>query len=29
VVVASPAEGEPKQTSISVVAGERLEVTVE
>ncbi|CAN7227989.1 hypothetical protein ASC89_12435 [Devosia sp. Root413D1] len=28
-VVASPAEGEPKQTSISVVAGERLEVTVE
>ncbi len=29
VVVASPAEGEPKETTISVVAGERLEVTVE
>ena len=29
VVVASPAEGEPRETSISVVAGERLEVTVE
>jgi len=29
VVVASPAQGEPKETSISVVAGERLEVTVE
>ncbi|HEV2515582.1 MAG TPA: VWA domain-containing protein [Devosia sp.] len=29
VVVASPAEGAPKETSITVVAGERLEVTVE
>ena len=29
VVVASPAEGEAKQTSITVVAGERLEITVE
>lgn len=28
-IVASPAQGEPKEKSISVVAGERLEVTVE